>query len=84
MELDPIPDEVRQFLVKTFADVRDEPAQGESYVFSLTTSSGQLRRLKVHRQMFVYSGVISAYLQDYNFAAQLERGDVEITKPLSP
>lgn len=82
MEPDPTSDEARQFLLRNFADVRDEPAQGDFYVFGLKTNSGQTRHLKVHRRLFVYSGVISEYLQKHDFVGQLEGGDVEIIEPL--
>jgi hypothetical protein len=83
MELDPIPEDVRQFLMKNFTDVRDEPPQGDYYVFSLKTSSGPLRHLKVHRSVFIYSEMVSDYLRNEDLAGQLERGDVEIAEPLS-
>lgn len=81
MELDPIPEDVRQFLISNFTDVRDEPRQGDRYVFSLKTSSGQLRQLKAHRNFFMYSEVVSQYLRNPDLVGQLENGDVEIVKP---
>jgi hypothetical protein len=83
MELDPIPEDVRQFLRNNFSDILDEPAQGDYYVFSLKTSSGPGRHLKVHRNVFIYSEMVSEYLRKYDFVGQLESGDAEIAQPLS-
>jgi hypothetical protein len=82
MEIDPVPEDVREYLRKHFRDVKDEPSQGDYYVFSMKLPSGEPRELKVHRNMFVFSEMISAYLREHDFAAQLERGNVEIAKPL--
>ena len=82
LETDPIPEDVRQYLRQHFRDVKDEPSHGDYYVFSVKLASGEPRELKVHRNIFVFSEMIRAYLQDHDFAAQLERGNVEIAEPL--
>jgi hypothetical protein len=82
MELDPIPEDVRQFLIKNFKDVRDEPAQGDYYVFNLKTNSGEPRTLKVHRNFFIYSEMVTAYLQEHDFVGKLEYGNHEIAEPI--
>jgi hypothetical protein len=82
MELDPIPEDVRRFLIKNFKDVRDEPAEGDYYVFSLKTNSGQPRTLKVHRNFFIYSEVVTAFLQEHDFVGNLASGNQEIAEPL--
>jgi hypothetical protein len=79
---DPIPGDVRQFLIANFTDVRDEPTEGDYYVFSLRTRTGQSRRLKVHRRLFIFSELVPTYLKQLDLADQLERGDVEIAQPL--
>lgn len=84
MERDPIPEDVRQFLTEHFTDVRDEPAQSDYYVFSLKTRTGQLRQLKVHQRLFIFSELVTRYLREHDLAVQLERGDVEIAEPLQP
>jgi hypothetical protein len=43
---------------------------------------GIQRELKVHRKLFIFSELVSRYLKEHDFVAQLERGDVEIAKPL--
>lgn len=78
---DPIPEDVRQFLTKNFADVRDEPRQEDWYVFRLRTSSGQLRRVKVHRNFFMYCKVVPEFLRNSDLVGQLEMGDMVIIKP---
>lgn len=83
MEIDPIPNGVRQYLRQHFQAVKDELPQGEYYVFSIRLESGERRELKVHRNIFVFSESIPAYLRDHDFAGQLRRSDVEIAKPLS-
>jgi hypothetical protein len=45
-------------------------------------ASGERREIKVHRELSEFSGVIAAYLNEHNFAARLERGNVEISEPL--
>jgi hypothetical protein len=82
MEVDPIPEDVRQYLHQHFPNVKDEPSQGDYYAFSMKLPSGEPRELKVHRDIFIFSEMIAPYLQDHDFAAQLERGNVEIAKPL--
>jgi|HubBroStandDraft_2_1064218.scaffolds.fasta_scaffold392670_1 hypothetical protein len=81
MEIDPIPEDVREFLRKHFRDVKDEPPQGDYYVFSMKLQSGELRELKVHRNLFVFSEVVSRYLEQFDFLAQLGRANVEIAEP---
>jgi hypothetical protein len=39
MEIDPIPEDVRQYLRQHFSDVKDELQQGDYYVFSMKTGS---------------------------------------------
>jgi hypothetical protein len=84
MQIDPIPEDVRQFLIENFVDVRDERPEGDYYVFSLKTSNAQPRTLKVHRNFFIYSEVVNDYLKTQDLAGQLERGNVEIAAPLRP
>jgi hypothetical protein len=79
-EADPIPEDVRRYLDQYFQEVKDELRQGDYYVFSLRLSSGEFRELKVHRMFFMFSESITDYLQKHDFAAQLERGNVEIAK----
>jgi hypothetical protein len=40
MEIDPIPEDVREYLLQHFRDVKDEPSQGDCYVFSMKLPSG--------------------------------------------
>jgi hypothetical protein len=82
MQPDPIPEDVRQFLTKNFKNVRDEPAQGDYYVFSMSATSGHPRTLKVHRNLFIYSEVVTAYLLEHDFVEKLEHGNQEITEPI--
>jgi hypothetical protein len=82
MEIDPLPEDVRQYLRQHFSEVNDELPQGDSYVFSMKLASGERREIKVHRELSEFSGVIAAYLNEHNFAARLERGNVEISEPL--
>jgi hypothetical protein len=84
MEADPIPKDVREYLHQHFQEVRDELPQGDSYVFSMRVASGEYRELKVHREVFMFSEGISAYLMQHDFASQLEKGNVEIVEPLLP
>jgi hypothetical protein len=81
MEIDPIPEDVRHHLRQHFSDVKDELPQGDYYVFSMKTGPGERRELKVHLELFMFSEVVTNYLRENNFAAQLERGNVEIAKP---
>ncbi|HEX3875348.1 MAG TPA: hypothetical protein VHW24_00070 [Bryobacteraceae bacterium] len=80
MEVDPLPEDVRQYLRQYFTDVRDGASEGDYYVFSVKSSSGKRRELKVHFKLFFYSELVTAYLHENGFAAQLERGNVEITR----
>ena len=82
MEIDPLPEDVRQYLRLHFGDVKDEPAQGDYYVFSMRLQSGEPRELKVHRNLFAFSEVVTTYLAEHGLAGQLERGNVEIAEPL--
>jgi hypothetical protein len=82
MDVDPIPEDVRQYLREHFRDVTDEPSAGDYYVFSMRLESGERRELKVHRNIFMFSEVVRAYLQQHDFVGQLQRGDVVIAKPL--
>lgn len=75
----PIPEDFRQCLIKNFRDVRDEPMQGDYFVFSLKTNSGQPRTLRAHRNYFIYSKVVTAFLQ--KLVGDLERGDVDLEEP---
>jgi hypothetical protein len=84
MEIDPIPEDIRAYLRKHFREVKDEQPQGHYYVFSLKSSSGQIRELKVHEQFFMYLNLVPDYLRDHDLAGQLERGNIEIAKPASP
>jgi hypothetical protein len=81
MEPDPIADAFRQFLMKNFTEVRDEPRRGDCYVFSLKTSFRQLRHVTVHKNFFMYPEVVSGFLRNPDLVGQLERGDVSIPKP---
>jgi len=76
MELDPIFEDVRRFLIEAFGDVRNETPQDNYYAFSFKTSSGQLRRLKVHRSFSTHPGTVSDYLRGLNF----EAGDAEVMR----
>ncbi|MGA2269047.1 MAG: hypothetical protein ABSH44_11315 [Bryobacteraceae bacterium] len=60
MEIDPVPEDVREYLRKHFRDVKDKPSQGDHYVFSMKLRFGERRELKVHRNIFLFSEVISA------------------------
>jgi hypothetical protein len=82
MEIDPIPEDVREFLRKHFRDVKDEPPQGDYYVFSMKLQSGEARELKVQRDLFFFSELVSRYLEQYDFLRQLESGNIEIVEPL--
>ncbi len=82
MSIDPLPEDIRVYLKAHFSDVEDEAPQGDYYVFSMKLPSGLLRRLKVHRAFFMFSGVVTQYLTENNLAEQLKRGDVEIVRPL--
>jgi hypothetical protein len=83
-DADPIPEDVRAYLCERFRDVRDEAPQGNYYVFSLRLPSGQVRQLKVHEYLFMYSNGVPEFLREHDVASQLERGNVEIAKPLPP
>jgi hypothetical protein len=83
MDIDPILDDVRRYLREHFEQVDDQPSQGDYFVFGLTLLSGHRRQLKVHRDIFIFSESIPAYLRECDFAAQLELGDVQITEPVS-
>src|SRR6202161_2863454 len=79
MEPDSIPEYVRQFLINTFKDVRDEPPQGQYCVFSIKPSSGQLRHfLKVRQDVSIHPGGLLDYLRTHDFAGKLENSSVEI------
>jgi hypothetical protein len=85
MELDPIHEDIRGFLVEHFTDVRDEvleggPSQADRYVFALKTSSGQARRLSVHRNFSTFPATVSDYLREIDVAGRLENGDVELCR----
>lgn len=83
MEIDPIPEDIRQYLRQHFRDVQDEPSQGDYYVFSMKLLSGARRQMKVHRCFFLFPELVSAYLREHDLVAQLEHGNVEITKPFA-
>lgn len=83
MDVDPIPEDVRQYLRGHFRDVKDEPSQGDYYVFTVRLDSGDRREIRVHRNVFVFSEMIPAYLRDNDLAGQLRQGNVEIAEPLS-
>jgi hypothetical protein len=59
MHIDPLPEDIRVYLKAHFTDVEDELQQGDYYVFGLKTTSGLPRRLKVHRHLFMFSGMNS-------------------------
>jgi hypothetical protein len=66
MEIDPVPENIRQSLRQHFRDVKDEPSQGNYYVFSLKLPSGAPREMKVHRNLFIFSELVSAYLREHD------------------
>lgn len=82
MEIDPLPEDIRQFLRKHFHNVKDELPEGNFYVFSMKLTTGEIRELKVHRSIFTFSSLVPDYLRNHDIAGQLQRGNVEITKPL--
>lgn len=82
MEVDPIPEDVRRYLQEHFASVRDEPPEGNYYVFSMRLGSGERRELRVHRELFIFADLVPSYLQESDITAQLMKGNVVIAKPL--
>ena len=82
MEIDPLPEDIRHYLRQHFQDVSDEPRQGDYYVFLMKLNSGDLRTLKVHRDLFIFSSLVPDYLRNHNLASQLQHEDVEIARPL--
>ena len=82
MEIDAMLEGVRRYLREHFDEVKDEPPQGNSYVFSIKLPLGVPREFKVHRNMVTLSGCIPAYLQENNLAGQLEGSNVQITNLL--
>jgi hypothetical protein len=79
MELVPISDEIRQFLLDRFLDVRDEPPQEGYYIFSVKPHSSQLRHnLRVRKNVAVHPNGFLNYLRTHDFVGKLENSDVEI------
>jgi hypothetical protein len=81
----PLPICVQNYLLQQhFKHVRLQPLlDGNYYIFSLENRAGEYRRLAVHRANEEYSAVMPEYLQKYDFAGQLERSNVEISRPYS-
>ncbi len=73
--------EVRTYLLEHFQEVKDEPSQGDYYVFGVI-AHGIPREVKVHRNVFMFADLVPRYLRDHDIAQQLERGNVEIAEPL--
>ena len=80
MELDPIPEGIREYLREHFQEVCDEAPEGDYYVFSVDVQ-GTRRYVKVHRNLFMFAELVPRYLRENTIAAQLERGNVEIAEP---
>jgi hypothetical protein len=81
MEIDQIPNPVREYLREHYKDI-DEAREGDSYVFGMAVN-GIRRELKVHRNFFMFPDVVSRYFQDTNLAQCLEHGNVHITEPIA-
>jgi len=81
MQIDPILRDISQYLEEAFGNVSEESPEGDYYVLSVIVS-GERRTLKVHRNLFIFADVVPGYLRNNDIAGQLERGNVEIAKPL--
>lgn len=81
MQVDPIFSDVGQYPEEAFGNVTEERPEGDYYVLSVIVC-GERRTLKVHRNLFIFADVVPRYLQDNDIAGQLERGNVEIARPL--
>jgi hypothetical protein len=69
-------------LRKSFANVQDEPRQGDFYVFSLRTNSNQLRHVRSHERFFTCSEEVPEFLRNVDLVGQLQKGDVVIGAPI--
>jgi hypothetical protein len=82
MQIDRIPEDMRQYLRAQFGNVQDEASPlSDYYVFSVALPSSQRRTLTVHRYFFIFPDFVRSCLSDDKLAEKLRKGDVKLSKP---
>jgi hypothetical protein len=82
MQIDQIPEDMRQYLRAQFGDFREEVSPlPDYYVFSVGLPSNERHTLTVHRCFFMFPDHVRDRLSNDELARKLRNGDVKLAKP---